>query len=186
MPLPVIVLLLVLAPTCVMIRNAGVNAEARMISVLILGLLTLSASSNPPAGQSDRTAPRAKTADVASHVATDPYVPLRLYDGKWDVVFANGQKPGETAHLEDHCAKIGQFFACNQIVNGKNTALVIFLPLHPMENGGYTYRNQAVRVEGDAPSTWGNLEIVGNRWVYSSDSTDKGKKTYWRTTNVFS
>lgn len=157
-----------------------------MVSILILGLLTLSASPNQPAGQSGGTAPPAKAAHAASHAATDPYVLLRLYDGKWNLVFANGQKPGEAVHLENHCAKAGEFFACNQIVNGKNTALVIFLPLHPLENGGYAYRNQAVRVEGDAPSTWGNLEIVGDRLVYSSDSTDKGKKTYWRTTNVFS
>src|ERR1035441_8341899 len=58
--------------------------------------------------------------------ATDPYAPLRLYDGKWDLLPASGDKPGATVHIENRCAKVGEFFACNQIVNGKNMALVIF------------------------------------------------------------
>ena len=65
-------------------------------------------------------------------------------------------------------------------------ALVIFLPSHHLENGGYVYRNQALRVEGDNSGAWSKVEIVGDRWVYSSDETDKGKKTYWQTINVFS
>jgi hypothetical protein len=89
-------------------------------------------------------------------------------------------------HLENHCAQVGEFFACNQFVNSKNMALVIFLPQHPLENGGYAYRNQALQVEGDNAGTWSALEITGDRWVYSSDVTDKGKKIYWRTINVFS
>jgi len=81
---------------------------------------------------------------------------------------------------------VGDFFACNQFMNGKNMALVVMLPSHPLDNGGYAYRNQALRADGDGPVTWGELEIVGNRWVYSSDGTDNGKKTYWQTINLFS
>ena len=135
-----------------------------------------------PAQQPEHAAAPAKTASLAA----DPYAPLRLYDGKWDVLPANGAKPADSVHIENHCGKVGEFFACNQFVNGKNVALVVFLPTHPLENGGYAYRNQAVRVKGDDPSSWGNLEIAGNSWVYSSSETDKGKKVYWRTTNVFS
>lgn len=36
------------------------------------------------------------------------------------------------------------------------------------------------------PGTWCDLEIVGDRWVYSNEETDKGKKTYWQIINVFS
>ncbi len=89
-------------------------------------------------------------------------------------------------HIENHCAKVGEFFACNQFVNGKNMALVIFLPQHPLQNGGYAYRNQALRVEGDNAGAWGALEITGEHWVYSSDEIDTGKKIYWRTNNMFS
>jgi hypothetical protein len=153
-----------------------------MLAVLMLSFLTLWASPLPSADQADDAAAPAKTGNPAS----DPYAPLRLYDGKWDLVPASADKPAEAVHIENHCAKAGQFFTCNQFVNGKNMALVVFLPQHSLENGGYTYRNQALRPEGDDPSTWGKLEIVGDRWVYSSEATDNGKKTYWRTTNIFS
>jgi hypothetical protein len=69
--------------------------------------------------------------------------------------------PAEPVPIENHCAKAGKFFACNQFVNGKNMALVIFLPLHP-------------------------LEIVGDRWVYSSDQGTEEKRIYGCTINVFS
>jgi hypothetical protein len=71
-------------------------------------------------------------------------------------------------------------------VNGKNVALVIMLPSHALENGGYAYRNQGLAVESDNSCTSGALEIVGDRWVYSSDEPENGKKIYWRTVNVFS
>jgi len=153
-----------------------------MVAALLLSFFTLWASSTPTAGQPEYSVAPTKAANLAN----DPYAPLRLYDGKWDVLPASEDKPAEPVHIENHCAKVGDFFACNQFVNGKNMALVVFLPLRLLENGGYVYRNQALRSEGDDFSTWGRLEIVGDRWVYSSDETDKGKKIYWRTTNVFS
>lgn len=154
-----------------------------MLAVLMLSFLGLGGSPKPAVAQADHGPAAAKPASLAN----DPYAPLRLYDGKWDVTpAASGDKPAETMHIENHCAKAGEFFACNQVLNGKNAALVVFLPLHTLENGGYAYHNQALRAEGDGPGTWGDLEIAGDRWVYSNEETDKGKKTYWRITNVFS
>jgi hypothetical protein len=153
-----------------------------MIAVLILNFLTLWASSAFGTSQSEHPAAVPKMTTAPS----DPYAPLRLYDGKWDLVQPTGVKAADPVHIENQCAKVGEFFACNQFVNGKNIALVIMLPAHALENGGYAYRNQALRVEGDNAGTWGNLEIVGDRWVYSSDEMDKGKKVYWRTINLFS
>ncbi len=153
-----------------------------MLAVLMLSLLVFWASPKLPAVQAEHAAGPATTTKVAA----DPYAPLRLYEGRWDAVTSGGDKPADTVHIENHCAKAGEFFTCNQVINGKSAALVVFLPLHALENGGYAYHNQALRAEGDGPGTWGNLEIVGDRWVYSSDETDKGKKIYWRTVNVFS
>lgn len=147
-----------------------------MLPSLLLSFFALWASAT--ATSSDHAAA------ATTNVMPDPYAPLRLYDGKWDVQSASGDKPAETVHLENRCAKVGEFFACNQYVGGKSMALVVFLPLHPLENGGYAYRNQALRPDGDDPSNWGSLEITGDRWVYSG--SDKEKKAYWRTTNVFS
>jgi len=98
----------------------------------------------------------------------------------------NGGKPAETVHVQNYCAKSGEFFSCNQWVNGKSMALVVFLPLHALDNGGYAYHNQALRADGDGPGAWGNLVIVGDRWLYSSEENDKGKKLYMQIINVFS
>jgi hypothetical protein len=151
-----------------------------MLAVLILSL-ALWPSPLSLQGEPDHAGTPAKPANPMM----DPYAPLRLYDGKWDLIPAS-DKPAEPMHIENHCAKVGEFFACNQFVNGKNMALVIFFPSHPLENGGYAYRNQALRVEGANSGTWSNVEITGDRWVYSSEETDKEKKIYWRTINLFS
>ena len=158
-----------------------------ILSLLILSMLVLWPSPGSAAARSEQIAasPQLITPGTVS-AATDPYAPLRLYDGKWDLLPASGDKPGATVHIENRCAKVGEFFACNQIVNGKNMALVIFLPTHPSGSSGYAYHNQALGVEDGGSGSWGNLEIVGDRWVYSSDETDHGKKIYHRTINVFS
>jgi hypothetical protein len=153
-----------------------------VLAVLILSFLNFWASPALLPGQAEPAAEPTKTTNLRS----DPYASLRLYDGKWDVVPASGSKPGETVHVENLCAKVGEFFTCNQVVNGKNMALVVFLPLHVLENGGYAYHNQALGLEGGGSGNWGNLEIVGDRWVYSNDETDNGKKVYHRIINLFS
>jgi hypothetical protein len=127
-----------------------------MVAVLILSFLALWPSPVSAAGQPEHAAGPAKTASLAS----DPYAPLRLYDGGWNLLPEKSDKPGDPVHIENHCAQVGEFFACNQFVNGKNMALVIFLPSHALENDGYAYRNQALRVEGDNSGAWSNLEIA--------------------------
>lgn len=152
-----------------------------MHAVLILYFFTFWTAQIPSA-QADHSGVVAPISTTVS----DPYAPLRLYDGKWDLVPASSGKPADTVHIENHCAKAGEFFACNQIVNGKNMALVVFLPLHPLDTGGYAYHNLGLPVQSDPPGKWGDLEINGDHWIYSSNETDNGKKTYWRTTNAFS
>lgn len=117
-------------------------------------------------------------------VANDPYAPLRLYDGKWNVAMAGTAK--EVTHLENHCAKTGLFFACEQVVNGKSGALVVFLPFTKMASGGEEYRTQALRADASPAGNWGKLTIEGDRWVYSWEETAGGKKIYWRNVNTFS
>jgi hypothetical protein len=80
-----------------------------MFFALILSLLTLWVSPAPRTAQASPAGAAAK----ANSPASDPYAPLRLYDGKWDVVPASDGKPADTVHIENHCAKVGDFFACN-------------------------------------------------------------------------
>jgi hypothetical protein len=60
-------------------------------------------------------------------VADDPYAPLALYDGKWDSTTTIGEK--ESVRIENHCARTGLFFVCEQMLNGKTGSLVVFLPV---------------------------------------------------------
>ena len=66
-------------------------------------------------------------------VADDPYGPLRLYDGKWNIKTSDAEK--NEMQVENHCTRTGLFFACEQVVKGKSEALVVFLPVAKMATG---------------------------------------------------
>ena len=122
--------------------------------------------------------------ELRSAVSDDPYAPLKLYDGKWDATTTIG---GEgVMHLENHCAQTGVFFVCEQSLEGKPGALVVFLPVNKLAGGGEEYRNTALRPDGSAPGPWNKVVIEGERWVYSWDEEDPGKKILWRNVNQFS
>jgi len=110
------------------------------------------------------------------------YAPLKLYDGKWEVSPSGEEK--EPSHFENHCARTGLFFACEQVVPGKPGALVVFLPVGKTA-GGYEYRTKALIVDMPPAGDWGKLTIEGQKWVFSWESTYDGKKTFWRNINTF-
>jgi hypothetical protein len=116
-------------------------------------------------------------------VGEDPYAPLRLYDGKWDIRTSGAEK--NEIQVENHCTKTGLFFACEQVVKGKSEALVVFLPVARIATGGEEYRTQALGADASPAGEWGKLTIEGDRWVYSWESKDGGKKIYWRNVNSF-
>lgn len=108
------------------------------------------------------------------------YAPLRLYDGNWRVTRTNapaGSKPDE---LNNQCLAIGKYFACQQTVNGGVSALLIFVP---SDKPGHFF-TQSVNTQGRALGR-GDLEITGNRWVFSSSWDQGGKTTYYQTINTF-
>lgn len=117
---------------------------------------------------------------VVAQAPTDPYAPLRLYDGAWS---ATGQRDGKpvTNHIVNVCKQLGLYFACQQTVNGKIGSLIIFVPT----NTPGQYHTQAVLPQGFATGR-GDLSIQGEQWTYSSQGADdKGKALYFRTLNVF-
>jgi hypothetical protein len=114
---------------------------------------------------------------AATSFATDAaYAPLMLYNGAWQVT--QKDRPPDT--LVDECARIGKYYACQQTVNGKLGALVVFIPA---ETPGH-YFTQAVLPQGWATGR-GELQIEGDHWTYLSKSQEDGKTTWYRTTNVF-
>ena len=111
--------------------------------------------------------------------AADPYAPLWLYEGAWQVAQTTpaGRKPDR---LVNDCARIGRYFACQQTVNGKPSALVVFIP----DTVPGHYHTQIVLPDGAASGPSGMLTITGNRWIYLGQPGAKGVR--YRTINVFS
>lgn len=113
----------------------------------------------------------------ASCSAQDAYAPLTLYNGGWKV-----QKSGATApdHLMNHCARLGTYYSCEQEVNGKESALIVFVP----GDAPGKYHTQAILPSGFATGR-GDLEINGDHWIYIGKDVENTKTTWYRTTNEF-
>jgi hypothetical protein len=113
----------------------------------------------------------------------DPYAPLQLYEGGWQVKIAGADKKPD--HLVNRCARSGTFFSCEQEVNGKTAALVIFLPVGHTPSGALEYRNLALLPDASKPDDWGHLQIEGSVWTYYWTSKDGGNVTEMRNVNRF-
>jgi hypothetical protein len=114
---------------------------------------------------------------AAAAQATDAYTPLWLYSGSWRVT----QRDEPAEKLTNQCALVGRYFTCEQTVNGVAGNLLVFIPA-PNKPGHYYTQN--VTPEGRGTSR-GELEIQGNRWVYTSTWDQGGSTVYYRTTNIF-
>ncbi len=122
------------------------------------------------------------TSGAAGRVyGADPYTPLRLYEGTWKATSQSEGGAPTSKIIANECARIGQFFGCQQTVDGKAGALILFLPAGPSGH----YFTQAVTMEGFATGR-GDLLIEGDGWTYSSKSKQDGKDVFHRTTNRFS
>ena len=65
------------------------------------------------------------TAPLAARAAADDaYSALMRYSGSWKVTLSAGR----ALTVVNHCTRTGLFFVCEQAVDAKPAALVIFLP----------------------------------------------------------
>jgi hypothetical protein len=110
----------------------------------------------------------------------DAYTPLWLYQGTWKATSQSAGGAPTSKIINNECARIGQFFGCQQTIDGKAGALILFLPVGQQGH----YYTQAVTMEGLATGR-GELLIEGDRWTYSSKSKQDGKDVFHRTTNDF-
>ncbi|MBV8833732.1 MAG: hypothetical protein JO108_31425 [Acidobacteriaceae bacterium] len=113
--------------------------------------------------------------------AESVYAPLALYAGTWTITKSAAPAGTMPDTLKNICARVGSFYACQQTVNNQPGNMMIFIPTN---NPGHYY-TQNVTLEGRATSR-GDLEINGDRWVYSSTWDAGGHTVHYRTTNVFS
>lgn len=106
----------------------------------------------------------------------DPFAPVTLYEGVWQVMPSFSGSGTDT--LRNDCRRFTGFYACQQTVNGRISALVVFVyagtPGH--------YHTQPIGPSGAADGR-GDLTIDGNQWTFSGKDTKDGKTTYFRTTN---
>ena len=104
---------------------------------------------------------RSQGASGPSHAgASDPYTPLALYNGRWDSQSGDGGDKAADVHLVNHCDKTGRFFVCEQVVNGKTEALVVFLPVGA-SGDSLRYRTQGfVAVRVGRGETRGKREVL--------------------------
>jgi hypothetical protein len=103
----------------------------------------------------------------------DPYAPLRLYEGAWEVHVSVPEK--RTDKIVNHCAKTGTFFSCEQEVNGKTTTLVVFLPKGKTASGAQQYRMQALQPDASAPQDWSQLVIDGDPGSICGTTKKRGR-----------
>jgi hypothetical protein len=108
--------------------------------------------------------------------ATPAFSSISLYQGNWQVTPGMSGSAPDT--LSNHCEEFTEYYACQQTVNGKVGALIVFVyagtPGH--------YNTQAILPNGFAQGR-GDLMIEGQRWTFAGKNTDGGKTTYFRTVN---
>ena len=61
--------------------------------------------------------------------APDPFTLLTVYNGSWTIKAEHpwsGGPPGSLDHLVSHCHRFTLYFACEQTVDGKTQALLVY------------------------------------------------------------
>jgi hypothetical protein len=108
--------------------------------------------------------------------ADDPYEALKAMDGHWIATTSGGR----TQTIDNHCARTGLFFVCEQAVGGKPSALVVFLPAAG-EKRQRNYKTQTLTAAGDRAGAWRELTIDNERWTYAGPARPLGVKRRERT-----
>ena len=103
---------------------------------------------------------------------TDPYDALKAMDGHWSVTTGMGR----TETVDNACSRTGLFFVCEETVQGKATALVVFRP-KDREEGKLAYRVQTLTAGADRPGPWKDLVIDGATWTISDAEHPGGRKS---------
>jgi hypothetical protein len=109
------------------------------------------------------------------------YAPLWTYNGTWQVTRKDQAAGSKPDRLLNQCALVGQYFTCQQTVNGVVSALTIFVPA----NAPGKFYTQSVKPDGRAEGR-GDVAIEADKWTFSSNwNQGGGKTTYYRTINTF-
>ncbi|MES2391301.1 MAG: hypothetical protein V4555_06660 [Acidobacteriota bacterium] len=117
---------------------------------------------------------------AATNTATaDPFAALEVYEGTWTVhaahPFSGGTGPDT---LVNHCTRGQAFYSCEQVVNGKPAALVVFT----LSKTPGKYDVDSILPNGHASSDT-DLMIEGDHWTFLTHGAN-GEASY-KTENTF-
>jgi hypothetical protein len=121
----------------------------------------------------------------AAAPASDPLAKIAAYAGTWQTDIENVKTPysntsKEKTTLTNRCWRSNQYYACNQVVDGKSVALLVFTYI--AKKGVYLSH---VVPDDDSEGHVGRLYIHDNVWTFPWEFNDKGKLVYFRVVNTF-
>ena len=110
------------------------------------------------------------------------FAPIKVFEGTWTVVSAHTMTgDGRPDTIVNHCNEGTAFYACEQMVNGRSLALIVYTATDDPTK----FHSQPVLPNGQAVGR-GDLTILGDHWTFSgSGKDDAGKETFYRTENFF-
>jgi hypothetical protein len=112
---------------------------------------------------------------AAASLAPSPLDTLTVYDGNW--IYTTAANPSKPDHLTNHCHMDDAYYTCEQVLNGKPVALLVFTA---GDTPGVLH-SQVVLPTGNAVGRGSDLTIAGNHWTFlSKDSTG----TTYRVENI--
>ncbi|WP_372785302.1 hypothetical protein [Phenylobacterium sp.] len=107
--------------------------------------------------------------------------PLMRYNGDWAATVGDGK----ITDIDNRCTQDRAFITCEQVIDGKPTGLLVFLPVAGPA-GTREYLTTSLSADGSPTHPWSHLTIAGEHWVFHSDKPDADGKNYSRVINDFS
>jgi hypothetical protein len=110
------------------------------------------------------------------------FAPIKVYEGTWTVVSAHTMAgEGRPDAIVNHCNEGTAFYTCEQVVNGKPLALIVYTATDDPTK----IHSQPVLRNGQAVGR-GDSTILGDHWTFLGSGKDAaGKETVYRTENLF-
>jgi hypothetical protein len=111
----------------------------------------------------------------------DPFAPLTIYNGTWTVHAEHpwsGAAPGTPDHLVSHCERFTLYFACEQTINGKPEAMLVYTAT----SSPGKLNTRFIAPDGQAGGR-GDLTLDANHWTYLDKPTPPLKGNWSRVEN---
>ena len=126
--------------------------------------------------------PAAAAQPPAASLGIDP---IMAYAGVWKIEMdhfdtAYSKMSHDSSTVKNVCWRSGGYVACNQMVNGESTVLLVFTYVEKQSS----YTTYQIPQGGGEPGS-GKLFIEGNTWEFPWKVTGPGTITYFRVVNVF-